>query len=99
MERAQVQQPLRAKVDNLPPHPGDHETPHQPRRGIRADLKLIADMIRPNTSALDVGSGDGELLDHLVHEKGVDGHGLELAPDGVRTDPAGTGSCRFHWRS
>jgi homoserine O-acetyltransferase len=55
----------------------------QPRRGIRADLKLIADMIRPNTSALDVGSGDGELLDHLVHEKGVDGHGLELDPDGV----------------
>ncbi|HEX4504687.1 MAG TPA: methionine biosynthesis protein MetW [Alphaproteobacteria bacterium] len=55
----------------------------QPRRGIREDLKLIADMIRPDTSALDVGSGDGELLDHLVHEKGVDGHGLELDPDGV----------------
>jgi homoserine O-acetyltransferase len=55
----------------------------QPRRGIRADLKLIADMIRPNTRALDVGSGDGELLEHLVHEKGVDGRGLELDPDGV----------------
>jgi homoserine O-acetyltransferase len=57
--------------------------PAQPRRGIRADLKLIADMIRPNTSALDVGSGDGELLEHLVHDKGVDGRGLELDPDGV----------------
>jgi len=55
----------------------------QPRRGIRADLKLIADMIRPNTRALDVGSGDGELLEHLVHDKGVDGRGLELDPDGV----------------
>ena len=55
----------------------------QPRRGIRADLKLIADMIQPNTSALDVGSGDGELLEHLVHDKGVDGRGLELDADGV----------------
>jgi homoserine O-acetyltransferase len=55
----------------------------RPRRGIRADLKLIADMIRPNTRALDVGSGDGELLEHLVHDKGVDGRGLELDPDGV----------------
>jgi len=55
----------------------------RPRRGIREDLRLIADMIRPNTSALDVGSGDGELLEHLVHDKGVDGRGLELDPDGV----------------
>ncbi|MDB5397100.1 MAG: homoserine O-acetyltransferase [Rhodospirillales bacterium] len=55
----------------------------KPRRGIRADLKLIADMIRPGSRALDVGSGDGELLEHLVHDKGVDGRGLELDPDGV----------------
>ena len=54
-----------------------------PRRGIRADLKLIADMIRPGSSALDVGSGDGALLEYLVHEKGVDGRGLEVDPDGV----------------
>jgi homoserine O-acetyltransferase len=57
--------------------------PHQPRRGIRADLKLIADMVRPGCKALDVGSGDGALLEYLVHEKGVDGRGLELDPDGV----------------
>jgi homoserine O-acetyltransferase len=54
-----------------------------PRRGIRQDLKLIADMIAPTTTALDVGSGDGTLLEYLVHEKGVDGRGLELDPDGV----------------
>ena len=52
-------------------------------RGIRADLKLIADMIRPGSRALDVGSGDGTLLDYLVHEKQVDGRGLELDTDGV----------------
>jgi homoserine O-acetyltransferase len=55
----------------------------RPRRGIRADLKLIADMIKPGTRALDVGSGDGSLLEYLVHEKTVDGHGLELDTDGV----------------
>jgi homoserine O-acetyltransferase len=54
-----------------------------PRRGIRADLKLIADMVRPESRALDVGSGDGELLEHLVHDKNVDGRGLELDSDGV----------------
>jgi len=57
--------------------------PARPRRGIRADLKLIADMIQPGSRALDVGSGDGALLEYLVHEKGVDGRGLELDPDGV----------------
>jgi homoserine O-acetyltransferase/methionine biosynthesis protein MetW len=55
----------------------------RPRRGIRADLKLIADMVRPGSRALDVGSGDGSLLEHLVHDKDVDGRGLELDPDGV----------------
>jgi homoserine O-acetyltransferase len=56
----------------------------RPRRGIRADLKLIADMVKPGSRALDVGSGDGLLLEHLVHDKNVDGRGLELDPDGVR---------------
>jgi homoserine O-acetyltransferase len=55
----------------------------RPRRGIRTDLKLIADMIQPGSRALDVGSGDGALLEYLVHEKQVDGRGLELDPDGV----------------
>jgi homoserine O-acetyltransferase len=58
--------------------------PRRPRRGIRTDLKLIADMIRPGSRALDVGSGDGALLEYLVHEKNVDGKGLELDPDGVQ---------------
>jgi homoserine O-acetyltransferase len=60
----------------------------QLKRGIRADLKTIADMIVPGSRALDVGSGDGELLDYLVHEKDVDGRGLELDPDGVHVSLA-----------
>jgi methionine biosynthesis protein MetW len=44
----------------------------------RLDLKLIADMIEPATRVLDIGCGDGALLDHLVHEKRVDGRGIEI---------------------
>jgi methionine biosynthesis protein MetW len=51
--------------------------------GIRVDLQLIADMIAPKSRVLDVGCGDGALLDHLVHAKGVDGRGVEISQAGV----------------
>lgn len=54
-----------------------------PRPAIRVDLQLIAEMIEPGTRLLDVGCGDGQLLDYLVHVKGVDGRGIELSSDGV----------------
>ncbi len=50
---------------------------------IRRDLRIIADMIEPGTRVLDIGCGDGELLDYLVHDKGVDGRGIELSQEGV----------------
>jgi homoserine O-acetyltransferase len=63
----------------------DAQAPKVRRRssGLRLDLELIADLIEPGSSVLDIGSGDGALLDYLVHEKQVDGRGLELAPDKV----------------
>ncbi len=51
---------------------------------IRDDLKLIAEMVEPNSRVLDVGCGDGALLDHLAHTKNVDARGIELSMDGVR---------------
>ncbi|CAO3356844.1 methionine biosynthesis protein MetW [Azospirillum melinis] len=51
---------------------------------IRDDLKLIAEMVEPNSRVLDVGCGDGTLLDYLSHTKNVDGRGIELSMDGVR---------------
>ncbi len=53
-------------------------------RPIRPDLALIADMIAPKSRVLDVGCGDGALLDYLWRAKGVDGRGLELRQDRVR---------------
>lgn len=50
---------------------------------IRADLRLVADMVTPESRVLDVGCGDGALLDHLVHAKKVDGRGMEISQSGV----------------
>ena len=54
------------------------------RNAIRVDLQLIADMVAPGARVLDVGCGDGVLLDYLVTFKQVDGRGMELSMDGVR---------------
>lgn len=50
---------------------------------IRPDLQLIADLVEPGTRVLDIGCADGELLDYLVHEKSVDGRGIEISQTGV----------------
>ena len=50
---------------------------------LRPDLAAIAAMIRPGTRILDVGCGDGALLEHLVRTKHVDGRGIELSQQNV----------------
>ena len=51
--------------------------------GLRADLGLVASMIEPQTRLLDVGCGNGALLDYLVNQKGCDGRGMEISQAGV----------------
>lgn len=58
------------------------ETEFRPQ-DIRVDLLLIADMIPPGSRVLDVGCGDGALMDYLVRERGADARGVELSQDGV----------------
>ena len=53
------------------------------RNALRIDLQLIADMVTPSSRLLDIGCGDGSLLDYLWHEKDVDGRGIELSMEGV----------------
>lgn len=51
--------------------------------GLRADLALISQWIRPGSRVLDLGCGDGALLDYLRTERAVTGYGLELETDNV----------------
>ncbi len=44
---------------------------------MRFDLKVIASWIDPGTSVLDLGCGEGDLLELLRQEKGVSGTGIE----------------------
>jgi len=51
---------------------------------LRPDLQRVAEMVAPGSRVLDIGSGDGSLLDYLHREKQVDGRGIELSMEGVR---------------
>lgn len=52
-------------------------------KSIRIDLQIIADMIEPTSRVLDVGCGNGNLLEYLSNFKQVDGRGIELGTAGV----------------
>jgi len=48
----------------------------------RADHLLIAGMVEPGSRVLDVGCGEGDLL-QLLESRGIDGRGIELSREGV----------------
>lgn len=50
---------------------------------LRFDLQLVADMVPKNSRVLDIGCGNGDLLDILVNQRQVEGRGLELSQQGV----------------
>jgi methionine biosynthesis protein MetW len=53
------------------------------RHPLRSDLAAIAAMVPEGAHVLDVGCGDGALLEHLAQTKHVDGRGLELSQTDV----------------
>jgi methionine biosynthesis protein MetW len=46
--------------------------------GITFEHKLIAELIKPNSTVLDLGCGDGELLAYLGKSKQINGQGIEI---------------------
>ncbi|KIZ34593.1 MULTISPECIES: methionine biosynthesis protein MetW [Rhodopseudomonas] len=51
-------------------------------KGHRGDHVLVADMVAPGSKVLDVGCGEGDLL-QLLESRGIDGRGIELSREGV----------------
>ena len=51
---------------------------------MRGDLELIATLINPGARVLDLGCGEGELLDHLQRDKRVNGYGLDRDAENIR---------------
>ena len=49
-----------------------------PSEQPRLDYRVILELVKPNSSVLDLGCGDGELLSLLVRERKVRGQGIEL---------------------
>jgi methionine biosynthesis protein MetW len=50
---------------------------------LRPDLAFIADWVQAGSQVLDVGCGDGVMLDYLQTDKQCSGYGIEIADDKV----------------
>ncbi|MEO8813280.1 MAG: methionine biosynthesis protein MetW [Caulobacteraceae bacterium] len=51
--------------------------------GEREDFREILRLVRPGARVLDIGCGEGDLLELLARERRVDGRGIEISPGGV----------------
>jgi methionine biosynthesis protein MetW len=51
---------------------------------MKKEFKVIADLLPSNTRVLDVGCGDGSLMNLLVKEKNIEVRGLELEKQNVQ---------------
>ncbi len=50
---------------------------------LRLDHRIILEWIRPASSVLDLGCGDGSLMDLLVRERGVRAQGIEISEQAI----------------
>jgi methionine biosynthesis protein MetW len=52
-------------------------------RVLRPDLAFIAHWVRARSHVLDLGCGDGVMLDYLQTDKGCSGYGIEIDDDKI----------------
>ncbi|MFA4859042.1 MAG: methionine biosynthesis protein MetW [Candidatus Margulisiibacteriota bacterium] len=50
---------------------------------VKPDYDIIHKLVAPNARILDLGCGDGTLLEGLIKEKNARGLGIEISSDGV----------------
>ena len=51
------------------------------KNNYRYDFPIIANWVAPNSKVLDLGCGDGKLLNYLKKERKTTGYGIEKDPD------------------
>ena len=51
---------------------------------MKKEFKVIASLLPDNTMVLDVGCGDGSLMDLLIKEKNIKARGLEINKENVK---------------
>ena len=51
---------------------------------MKKEFKVIASLLPDNASVLDVGCGDGSLMDLLIKEKNIKARGLEINKENVK---------------
>jgi len=49
----------------------------------RPDFEAIAAWVRPDSTVLDLGCGDGLLLKYLKHARNIRGYGVEIADENI----------------
>jgi methionine biosynthesis protein MetW len=54
-----------------------------PKLLSRLDYQLILSYVTEKSKVLDLGCGDGKLLNYLEEEKGIIGRGIEISSEGV----------------
>ena len=50
---------------------------------VRVDHEVIAGIIEPDSSVLDLGCGDGDLLEFLSEKRGIKGRGIEISEQAI----------------
>jgi len=51
---------------------------------MKNEFKIIANLLPPQSRVLDIGCGDGTLIEALIREKSIDARGIELEEDNVK---------------